>query len=64
MLPDRAIMVSALLSIQLLSLLKRNIVIGRLNFTGHQTASIFTGTDQNGPMYQIWPDCAGRAMLQ
>ena len=67
-LADNPVLVSALESVQLLSVLRKYLVIGQFRFSlffiGHITVSTFTGTDQYGPIYQIGPNCAGRFRLQ
>ena len=48
---DRPILVSVLLSIQLLSVLRKHLVTGQFSFSqffiGHHKGSKFTGTDRN-----------------
>ena len=65
MLADRPILVCALSSIQLLSVMRKHLVIGQFSFSvfviGHHTGSKFTGTDRNGLNYRIGLDCVGRA---
>ena len=59
MMADRLILDRA----QNLSALKKHLVLGQFSFylifIGHHLGSTFTGTDRNGPNYQIGPDCAG-----
>ena len=62
---DCPILVRAQYLIQLLSVLRKHLVIGQFSFSqffiGHYIGSTLTRMDQNGPDYWIKPDCAGRA---
>ena len=68
MLAGMPILVSALLSIQLISVLRKHLVFGQFScflfFIGQPTGSKPTGTDRNGPNYRIGHDCAGCVQLQ